>query len=271
VGLEEIKCGILQGEVLFKSYCVFTAEVLEGNISSDVGMITNGIWMNEKRFNMPVSLFKLGTGGSKAQIKFYIDLRSLPEDERRIIVNTKSGTIRMEAPDRIVSLQGNKHILFIGKSGVLQAFPALLALARLGGQLELYSMNQTDNTTSDALRSYVKRMGFPLYKIRGGWEQSVAKIVGSQTVGTRIMAFCDWSDYSQIKHIARQAGYSNEEIQGLGFGEKEERVFCARCYEMQRKPYGSEMVCLQCGASLIISNHYSLRLEAYMGYVNVNQ
>lgn len=267
--MEEIKCGILQGESLFKSYYVFNVEVLKGSLLSPAGMITNGIRINESRLCMPVSHVRLSTGFNE-QIKLYIDLQLCSDDERRIIMNAKSGTIRMQEPDREVSLQGNKHLLFIDDSGILQSFPVLLALARLGGQVEVYSMHQTGKAALSALRSYVKRMDFPLYTIRAGGERSIAKILESQTVGTRIMAFCDWSEYSRIKHIARQIGYSNREIQGFGFGKMDERVFCARCYRMQRKPPQSELICMQCGIPLVISNHYSPRLEAYMGYVKVN-
>ncbi|WP_373228815.1 dimethylamine monooxygenase subunit DmmA family protein [Cohnella sp.] len=266
--MEEIKCEILQGEVLSKSYGVFTAEVLEGSISSVAGMIMTGFRMNDKRFNLPVSFFKWDAGLAE-QIKLYFDLRLTSEGDRQIIANTKFGTIRMQAPDRAVSLHGNKHLLFIDSSGILQAFPVLLALAELGGQLQLYSMNQSDNTASEALRAYAKRMDISLQTIRGDWEKKVARIAESQTVGTRIMTFCDWSIYKRVKRIARQAGYSNEEIQGYGFGEKEESVFCARCYRMQLKPNESEMTCVQCGAALIVSDHYSPRLEAFIGYIHV--
>lgn len=267
--MEEIKCGILQSEVLFKSYYVINAEILEGRFSSPVGMVTDGIRINEFRITTPVSLVKLSTG-FKEQIKLYVDLQLCSDDERRILANAKSGTILMQAPDLEVSLQGNKHLLFIGDSGVLQAFSAILALARSGGQVEVYSMHRMGKAALNALRSYVKRMDFPLRSIRGGGDRSIAHILEAQTVGTRIMAFCDWSDYSRIKHMARRIGYSNMEIQGIGIGEKHERVFCARCYQMQHKPQESEIICMQCGIPLVISNHYSPRLEAYMGYVNVN-
>lgn len=254
--------------MLFKSYYVWSAEIWEGSLSSAVGMTSGGIRVNEEWLPIPVSIARLGAG-FKDQIKLYVDLQSCSDDEKQKIINTKSGTIRIEAPDQAISLQGNKQLLFIGPSGILQALPVLLALARTGTQVEVYGMRQADKSATNALRSYVKRLGFPFYSIRGGGDRSIAKFVSSQTVGARIMAFCDWSDYTRIKHIAREAGYSNAEIQGVGFGEKEERVFCACCYKIQLKLGGNEMICAKCGTSLVISSHYSPRLEACMGYINV--
>lgn len=267
--MEVIQCEILQGEVLFKSYYVFNAEILEGNLSSTVGMISNGIRINEKSFTIPVSIVKLGTG-FRARVKLYADLRLCTEDERRIITGTNSGTIQFQSPDHTVILHGNKHLLFVDNSGVQQAFPVMLALARTGGQAEVYYLPNTGKAASAALRSYVKRMDFPLHTIRVSGERRISKILTSQTMGTRIMAFCNWPDFSRIRNLARQAGYSHEEIQGFGFGEKEDHVFCARCYARQRKLYETEMICAHCDTPLIVSNHYSPRLESFMGYVSIN-
>ncbi|AJY73483.1 dimethylamine monooxygenase subunit DmmA family protein [Paenibacillus beijingensis] len=268
--MEEIKCGILQGETLGKAFYMINAEILEGSLAEPVGLISSGIWLNEQRLGIPVSFLKLGTDFNR-QLKLYVDIRLCPDNVRPIITDTKSGTLRMQQPDQTVALEGRKQLLFIDDSGVLPALPSLLGLARSGAQIEVFRMNASDKAASNALRNYIKRMDFSIRSIRGGGEQGIAAAIKEQTIGTRIMAFCDWRDFSRIKRIARQSGYANEEFQGIGIGEKEERVFCAHCYEMQPKPNGSEMDCVRCGSPLLISNHYSPRLEAFMGYVNVNE
>lgn len=266
--MDEIKCGILYGEDLGKTFRVLNVEVLEGNVSGTAGMISGGLRFGDRRLDMPVSFVKLGSGFNK-QIKLYVDLRLCPDAERHVLRKARSGTIHLEEPDQTFALEGKKQLLIVDDSGILPALPVLLGVARSGGSAQVFAMNITDKAALNALRSYVKRMDFSIRQIRGDWERKLAPVMTTQTVGTRIMAFCDWRDFSRMKRIARQAGYANEEVQGAGFGEKEERVFCACCYEMQPRPRGNEMDCVRCGSPLLVSAHYSPRLDAFLGYVNV--
>ncbi len=95
--------------------------------------------------------------------------------------------------------------------------------------------------------------------------------LGKQKIGTYLYAAAEWNTLKEVVFLAKKLGYSSEEAQFIGVGEKEKRVFCCRCHFISnlRSPLhtGDQMSCSACGMKLELSDHYSPIKEAYLGYV----
>ncbi|WP_230459109.1 dimethylamine monooxygenase subunit DmmA family protein [Terrilactibacillus tamarindi] len=94
--------------------------------------------------------------------------------------------------------------------------------------------------------------------------------LSQQKMGTYIYASGNWNSIISFVKTAEKAGFTEEELQIKGIGERILRVFCSRCYAINVCKTSKEMVCQSCGQSLSVSNHYSRRYDAYLGYTILN-
>ncbi|HET7628090.1 MAG TPA: dimethylamine monooxygenase subunit DmmA family protein [Bacillales bacterium] len=74
----------------------------------------------------------------------------------------------------------------------------------------------------------------------------------------------DWVD--QMKRLAENAGFSEEEMQWLTVGAENKQVFCSGCHAVQRAGSRRRLACANCGLPLSVSEHYSTFHRAYLGY-----
>lgn len=93
--------------------------------------------------------------------------------------------------------------------------------------------------------------------------------LSKQKIGTYLYISGKWEMVEQLIRIATRVGFTEEELQAKGFGKREKRVFCGRCYAINPTTTEREIVCRQCGQTLEVSTHYSRLHDAYYGFVTI--
>jgi len=260
---------ILQSGTLMSRFFYIHAEIIQGELEKTTGRVhgfeINGIWLDH-----PATFVRL-SGGPGQHVRLYTDLQACSEPETLLLRETKSGTVRFNSPSQTVTVHENKHryLLLTDQTGILQSLPLLVALGRQGRLTEVYYFQDHDRESPNAFGKFVKSLSYPFHRIRELEESSFSRLLRKQTVDVQLLIVCDWDKYSRLLRLSRNLGYANEDIEGYFTGEKEERVFCARCYKIQKKLAEPEMTCRHCGTSLSVSKHYSPRIEAYLGYVSL--
>jgi dimethylamine monooxygenase subunit C len=73
----------------------------------------------------------------------------------------------------------------------------------------------------------------------------------------------------RIKDIAIMAGFTKHDMQSLFNGPVKQKLICCTCHGLNEVSDQTHVVCVHCGQELEVSDHYSRRLDAYLGYVNI--
>jgi dimethylamine monooxygenase subunit C len=78
------------------------------------------------------------------------------------------------------------------------------------------------------------------------------------------------SDFvKKITAVAMKAGFSQHDMQSLTIGTARKKLICCTCHGENEVLDQSNIVCGHCGQKLEVSDHYSRRLDAYLGYVTI--
>ncbi|MFG6495804.1 dimethylamine monooxygenase subunit DmmA family protein [Fictibacillus sp. UD] len=90
----------------------------------------------------------------------------------------------------------------------------------------------------------------------------------SQKMGTFLYVALPSSELQQFRKPIEDIGYSEEDVQYIGYGEREIPVFCCRCHEINTSNKElKRLYCHRCGLELEVSDHYSAMHDAFLGYV----
>ncbi|WP_134704565.1 dimethylamine monooxygenase subunit DmmA family protein [Ammoniphilus sp. YIM 78166] len=98
----------------------------------------------------------------------------------------------------------------------------------------------------------------------------VSNILKQQLIGTHLFICGTWPFIQEIKEKAYLAGFSEDELHYEVMGPRKEKAFCVKCYSYNPRQQEDKISCRNCQTSLLISNHYSRRLDAYLGYIHVS-
>ncbi|TLS35977.1 hypothetical protein [Pseudalkalibacillus caeni] len=106
-------------------------------------------------------------------------------------------------------------------------------------------------------------------------QTDVSMWLSQQKMGNFLYVSLQWDKLDSIKRLAEDIGFSNEEAQYIGYGEKKTNVFCCRCHgitvvrekETSEEKELPEIRCKHCDLLLSVSDHYSSLRDAYLGYV----
>lgn len=92
--------------------------------------------------------------------------------------------------------------------------------------------------------------------------------LSQQRMGTYLYVALPYEKLNPFRRLIEEIGYSAEEYQCIGLGEKKIRVFCCRCHGISEAIKEiSEVSCHQCQLQLEITDHFSSLKNAYLGYV----
>ncbi|GAM15538.1 dimethylamine monooxygenase subunit DmmA family protein [Mesobacillus selenatarsenatis] len=73
----------------------------------------------------------------------------------------------------------------------------------------------------------------------------------------------------RIKDVAMMAGFTEHDMQSLINGPVKKKLICCTCHGVNEVSDQTHVVCVHCGQELEVSDHYSRRLDAYLGYVTI--
>ncbi len=87
-------------------------------------------------------------------------------------------------------------------------------------------------------------------------------------VGVRLVLIGPMPDIQAAAAVAAECGLFDEEVTLVPDGSEHRKVFCAHCrtVTVTVEPVGSELECQGCATVLSISNHFSRRIAAYLGF-----
>lgn len=92
----------------------------------------------------------------------------------------------------------------------------------------------------------------------------VLSLLSSVPVGARLYVCGDESFLWRVQRLARSSGLLGEEIELVRAGSRRE-LYCVHCAHLQSIGGEGEVTCQGCGVRLLVREHFSQRLGAYMG------
>jgi dimethylamine monooxygenase subunit C len=93
--------------------------------------------------------------------------------------------------------------------------------------------------------------------------------LGRQKMGSYLYVCVSWKRIRDLKLLAENIGFTEEESQYIGHGDRSVNMFCCRCHGVTPIPESQSkhrINCSHCQIMLTISDHYSLLRDAYLGY-----
>lgn len=93
--------------------------------------------------------------------------------------------------------------------------------------------------------------------------------LSNQPMGTRVAVAARTGLLARVESILEAVGLTSEEVWVESQGVHAYPVFCAACYHGNPVTTKRYIRCEQCQRVLEVSNHYSPRLHAVMGYVSL--
>jgi dimethylamine monooxygenase subunit C len=140
-----------------------------------------------------------------------------------------------------------------------------------GKQKYIFCADQKGMAMLSAVIEQVQRMNFPyaLYLLTDVHNYSnLSNWLSDQKMGTYLYASFPFEMLGKMKKLAEDVGYTEEEVQFIGYGRKTNRIFCCRChYINQTKGDVLDIPCVSCNLTLLVSDHYSVYHDAFLGYV----
>jgi dimethylamine monooxygenase subunit C len=73
----------------------------------------------------------------------------------------------------------------------------------------------------------------------------------------------------RIQNKAWKIGFSEHDLQALPIGPAKKKLICCTCHGESEVDEETHVTCAHCGLVLEMSDHYSRRLDAYLGYVTI--
>lgn len=127
---------------------------------------------------------------------------------------------------------------------------------------------------SHALRKQLSETNLPFEVHHVGKDSltqpGLAHLLNNQQIGTYLYIYTSWDLQKPLLRLAEEAGFSDDEIEHQGFGPMSKQVFCSACQEMNMVQQETEFACQYCGERLFVSDHFSKRLQAYLGYTSIH-
>ena len=137
----------------------------------------------------------------------------------------------------------------------------------------LFLADQQGMTTLNPIIEQAKINNAPIEVVLLGKQNDfqqteIAQWLSQQRMGTYLYVSLPWKEINPIKLQIEEIGFSEEEYQCFGYGEKTKNVFCCRCHGITVVAYEEvEIDCPHCHLLLEVSDHYSSLRDAFLGYV----
>jgi hypothetical protein len=104
-----------------------------------------------------------------------------------------------------------------------------------------------------AFRAAAELLAYLAHRLRG------------EAVGLRLYAVGSEAFIWDARNIGLAAGLAEAEIQTVQAGSLRRRVYCTHCKTMTEDVTTGIVACRGCGAALLVRDHFSRRLAAFMG------
>ncbi len=157
----------------------------------------------------------------------------------------------MDIPQKVPTLEANKrkYLFITDELGSSTAFSLSRSCAAEDIPFELHYLSHENCQNLNSLKKSL--------------EENLCK----QRMGTYLYILTSWDTLEPLSQLAEKSGFSASEMAKVGFGEKKKNVYCSCCQQLNKHITESVIACVYCGHELHVSEHYSRRLNAYLGSV----
>lgn len=168
----------------------------------------------------------------------------------------------------VIHRRSRKHLVFVDAQGVAGVIPDVRRMAATGDPVEWNLLGERAEDADDHV------VIASLISAERTWPQidsdALRTYLENQPMGTHLYIAASWVSARALARIAEMLGYAKEDIQIRGHGQKYDRVFCIACYTINPIGDAPTVICLQCGKTIAVSDHYSRRLDAVLGYLTLD-
>lgn len=168
---------------------------------------------------------------------------------------------RRLAPD----LSGHSHLLVGQGTGGVALLRLLDALPPQADGLVLYAReSRSGNDYSEALF----QRGLANLRVFATQAEAVAALdqaLAGGVMGTRLYIAGSESFIGSAGQVAQVYNLNADEVQSEHCGTTARRVYCVHCQAANENVTSNIVICVGCGRHLLVRDHYSRRLAAYMG------
>lgn len=175
-----------------------------------------------------------------------------------------------DSPSRfVIHRRSRKHLVFVDAHGVADVIPDVRRMASTGYPVEwnLLGEREKDTDAHVVIASLISaRRTWP----RIDDSDALRIYLEKQPMGTHLYIAASWTSARALARIAEMLGYAKEDIQIRGHGQRYDQVFCIACYTINPIGDAPTVLCRQCGKTIAVSDHYSRRLDAVLGYLTLD-
>ena len=165
------------------------------------------------------------------------------------------------------TLKQVRSICFIGN---MSGFEAKVLIDHLKMDLGTATIYFTSKKKSEKyLLDFTEKHGVEVSFLQDYHAEKILPILSTAKMGTKLYLIGEWAMVLDIKQLALDFGFTEEEINVKGIGEKPEHVFCVKCYHINKKPEKTVIQCEKCHQKLDVSSHYSRHHDAYLGFISL--
>ncbi len=269
--MPDVKYRIISAGHVAADIYFINANVIEGSVELTTGTVQS-LAINGFSVRCPAKLVRLPEGfQGQYQYKFYVNLSACAHHEREMLLNATDGILLTDEPEEWFVVKSNKHkyLLFTDGSGLFDSLSIIVALGYQGLNTEVYFEQNERTKSMKMMETFLQSMTNQIQSVGKFHDREIKRLLSGQKIGTELLLMCGWPTVMKLVKWAKEAGFTEDEIQLRGIGDKETNVFCIKCYRIVTKSVREErMACDYCGAALAVSDHYSPRLEAYLGFVD---
>lgn len=266
--MQAIKCKPIQEERKFEQGYVTEVKILEGSIPQMIG-IAEKVQCNDTIFQVPIQLVE--TCKKEGKYRLYFNTSSMQESYYFHLaeqLQTQSFELNcLEHPFFEHQSNYRKVLFLIDESDLFDSLAIIDLLSQ--NKIETAIYVKTDRQQGEILDHIQHITHNKIYYVSSFENDEVESLLSEQMIGTRIFISGPWSMIQQIKKIASTVGFTDEEIHYNGSGENNDKVYCVKCYSYNNSQNTNEITCKHCNTVLDVSRHFSKRLDAYLGYIQV--
>ncbi|MCQ6281199.1 dimethylamine monooxygenase subunit DmmA family protein [Bacillus sp. EB600] len=266
--MKSFKCKLINEERTLEQGYIADVKLEEGTIPQMIGF-ADKVQCNDATFHLPIQVIE--TCKKERKYRLFFNTSAMQEQKHLHLVEQIRSQIFelnfLEYP--FFRLQPNcRKMLFLIDESVLFESLTFIDLHSINN-IETIIYVKTDRQQEEIL-DHLQHI--PQYKINllpTIENEKIHAIFKEQKIGTKIFISGPWSMIYHIKDIANTVGFTDDEIQYNGFGQKDHKVYCVKCYSYNKMSNNKVITCEHCKVVLDVSNHFSKRLEAYLGYIQV--
>lgn len=267
--MQAIICKRIQEERKFEQGYVTEVKVLEGSIPRMIG-IAEKVKCNDTIFQVPIQLVE--TSKEEGKYRLYFNTSAMQESNHFLLeeqLQTQSFELNyLEHPFFEHQHHYRKVLFLIDESDLFDSLAIIELLSQTKIETAIYV--KTDRPQGEIL-DHIQHITHNKINYVSSFENDlIESLLNEQLIGTRIFISGPWAMFKQIKAIANTAGFTDEEIYFNGAEERNNKVYCVKCYSYNKSQNTNQITCEHCNTILDVSRHFSKRLDAYLGYIQVN-